>query len=258
MTSLDAGRVSFDRRIDDVTATEVTASPRFREAAAIPAYLREVYGWAYLNPTNVRLLDRELVVAAILWGNNRRLKRAALAELQPGQRVLQAAHVYGSLIPEMARLLGPRGRLDVIDVSPLQAALCRRKIEDLPQASIRVANAADPGATSYDAASSFFLLHELPFAYKGAVVDALLASVAPGEKAIFVDYHRPHRLHPLRGVMGAIFDRFEPFAKEIWHHNIAGFAGEGGRFAWRKETFFGGLYQKVVARRMDTTITARD
>ena len=49
--------------------------------------------------------------------------------------------------------------------------------------------------------------------------------------------------------MGAVFDRYEPFAKELWRHDIADFAGEAGRFAWRKETFFGGLYQKVVAHR---------
>ena len=49
--------------------------------------------------------------------------------------------------------------------------------------------------------------------------------------------------------MGAIFDRFEPFAKELWRHDIADLASESDRFAWHKETFFGGLYQKTVARR---------
>ena len=42
------------------------------EAPKIPAYLQDIYYWAYLNPRNVRLLDRELVVSVILWGQHRR------------------------------------------------------------------------------------------------------------------------------------------------------------------------------------------
>ena len=68
------------------------------------------------------------MVNAILLGNNRRLQRAFLSEIIPGQRVLQVAHVYGRLILEIAELVGPTGYLDVIDVVPLQAALCRRKL----------------------------------------------------------------------------------------------------------------------------------
>ena len=85
-------------------------------AVAIPAYLHETYAWAYLNPRNVHLLDRDLVVLAILWGNDWRLRRAVINELRPGEDVLQVSHVYGSIIPNLARLVGPRGHLEVMTI----------------------------------------------------------------------------------------------------------------------------------------------
>ncbi len=215
----------------------------------IPSYLSEVYGWAYLNPRNVALLDRESVVATILWGNNLRLKRALLSELRLGQRVLQAAHVYGNLISEMADSVGADGCLDVVDVSSVQVAACEGKLCNRPWATVQLGDAADIDGRNYDIASSFFLLHELPSDYKRSVVDALLASIGPGGRAVFIDYHRMHPWHPLKMVMSLIYDWFEPFAKELWQCEIADMAAQGDEFTWHKETFFGGLYQKVVAIR---------
>lgn len=215
----------------------------------LPTYLRDVYSWAYLNPRNARLLDREAVVNTLLWGNSGRLRRALLAEITTGDRVLQAAHVYGRLVPELANTIGLAGRLEVIDVAPLQAALCRRKLRSFPHACARIADAVHPGDETYDVVVCFFLLHELPKEYKCAVVDALLARLSPGGKAVFIDYHEPAPWHPLRGIMGQIFARLEPFAEAMWHHEIADFAHDSGSYTWRTETYFGGLYQKTVASR---------
>ncbi len=66
---------------------------------ALPSYLKEVYTWAYLTPRNARLLDNEAVVNTLLWGNSARLRRAVLADITAGDRVIQAAHVYGRLSP---------------------------------------------------------------------------------------------------------------------------------------------------------------
>ncbi|MAF94979.1 MAG: methyltransferase [Rhodospirillaceae bacterium] len=214
----------------------------------MPVYLSEVYSWAYLNPLNVRLLDRDSVVSAILWGNNARLRRAAFAEFGPGQRILQASYVYGGMIPGLARLVGPRGRLDVVDIAPVQVANCRRKLIPYPWARVRQADARAPGGGPYDAVNCYFLLHEIPSAWKGAVVDALLASVKPGGKVVFVDYHEPKWWHPLKPLMSIVFDNLEPFAKGLWGHEISEYASAPDKFTWHKETCFGGLYQKVVAQ----------
>jgi hypothetical protein len=50
-------------------------------------------------------------------------------------------------------------------------------------------------------------------------------------------------------VTSLIFDTLEPYAKGLWRTEIATFAGNDPRFTWRKETYFGDLYQKVVATR---------
>lgn len=215
----------------------------------VPAYLWETYYWAYLDPRNVRRLDRELVVSVILWGNHRRLRQAAFAELQPGQRVLQPACVYGDFSPNLARHLGPRGRLEVIDVAPIQVACCRRKLRDFPQATVRHADSALRGGEVYDAVCCYFLLHELPADYKRAVVDALLGSVVPGGKVIFVDYHRPHWAHPLKGITSLVFDTLEPFAKDLWRNEISHFASTPNEFVWSKQTYFGNLFQRTIAHR---------
>ncbi len=220
-----------------------------RRHLAIPEHLSTPYGWAYLNRKNARLLDHDAVVTAILLGNHRRLRRAALSEVAPGQSVLQASHVYGCLIPELARRIGPNGRLDVVDLVPLQAALCRRKLRGFPHARVRVADAAEPGDGIYDVVNCFFLLHEIPDAQKRAVVDALLARVAPGGRAVFVDYHLPARWQPLRGVFRRLFDRMEPFAESLWRHEVREFSSAPEPFRWEKVTMFGGVYQKTVAHR---------
>ncbi len=219
------------------------------QESGIPGYMHEVYEWAYLNPGNVRLLDHDAVVSAILLGNNARLRDCLLCEINAGQRVLQAAHVYGSLIPQIAEKVGLDGRLDVVDVVPLQAALCRHKLKGFPQANVKVADAARAGSEVYDVISCFFLLHEVPDDRKRAVVDALLAGVDIGGKVVFVDYHGPSKWHPLRGIMRLIFRRLEPFAESLWHHEIAEFSSSPENYRWEKRTLFGGLYQKTVAYR---------
>ncbi len=224
----------------------VTGDP---ESPPLPDYLVETYTWAYLTPTSIRIFDNPVVVAAILWGNFWRLVRTATCEFAAGQHVLQAASVYGNLSETLAQTVGPAGRLEVIDVAPIQVAHCRAKLAGLPQAEVRLADAADPGPGLYDGVCCFFLLHEIPDERKGAVVDALLARVCPGGRVVFVDYHKAAWFHPLRPVMAGVFRWLEPFAQGLIDREIQDFARHPQAFTWRKETYFGGLYQKVVAIR---------
>ena len=233
---------------------QASPHPNLAPDADVPAYLREVYSWAYLHPTAAALLDRQPVVEAILWGNARRLVARVTAEMQPGWRVLQPAAVYGSFSRRLAAALGPHGRLEVSDIAPLQVALTRRKLADVPQARVELRDAAEAGRGPYDAVTCFFLLHEVPEDMKRRIVEVLLGIVRPGGKVVFVDYHRPHPAHPLRPVMDLIFARLEPFASALWHRSIAEYAGSmAAGYDWRKETLFGDLYQVVVATRRRTS-----
>ena len=53
----------------------------------------------------------------------------------------------------------------------------------------------------------------------------------------------------LRLPLRALLSRLEPFAESLWRHDIAAFASRPEPYLWEKETLFGGLYQKTVARR---------
>ena len=215
----------------------------------IPDYLQKTYRWAYLDPRNAAYLDHELIVKTILWQQHRRLEQAAFAEIDPGQHVLQAACVYGNFSLALAEHIGPTGRLEVVDVAEVQVRNCRRKLAGYKHALVRHEDVLYLRGETFDAVCCYFLMHELPDDYKHGVAAVLLDSVRPGGKVVFVDYHKPHWAHPLKIVTSLIFDTLEPYAKGLWRKEIAALAGNDARFAWHKETYFGGLYQKVVATR---------
>ncbi|MCB1822070.1 MAG: methyltransferase, partial [Candidatus Competibacteraceae bacterium] len=74
-----------------------------------------------------------------------------------------------------------------------------------------------------------------------------LRVVKPGGKVVFVDYHRPDVLNPFRYVMIPILASLEPFAMDLWRREIKDWLPDEARnLAIDKQTFFGGLYQKVV------------
>ncbi len=218
--------------------------------AAIPPYLSRTYTWAYLSHRTLPWLDRPSVVSAILWGNAGRLMRAAVSEFAPGERVLQAACVYGGFSPMLAEQVGTSGALDIVDVAPIQLANVGRKVAGLPQVRLVHRDLADPGEVGgYEGVCCFFLLHEVPPPARSRIVDNLLAAVRPGGKVVFVDYHRPRRWHPLRPVMAQVFRWLEPYADSLLDAPIESLSPSAGEFEWRKTTSFGGLYQHVVAIR---------
>ena len=233
-----------------VFASSALASPRTR-APGIPDYLQRTYHWAYLDPRNAKYLDHELVVKTILWRQHHRLEQATFAEIEPEQHVLQSACVYGNFSLTLAEHIGPEGRLEIVDVAEVQVRNCRRKLAGCNHAVVRHEDVLHLRGETFDAVCCYFLMHELPDDYKRGVAAALLDSVRPGGKVVFVDYHKPHWAHPLKIVTSLIFDTLEPYAKSLWHTEISAFVGNDSRFAWQKETYFGDLYQKVVATRRE-------
>jgi hypothetical protein len=117
----------------------------------------------------------------------------------------------------------------------------------MPHARVRVAVICNAGREKYDVVNCFFLLHELPDQQKRAVVDALLAQVALGGKAVFIDYHAPTSLL-LRAFYRLVFALFEPYAEGMWLHDIREFSTAGQAFVWSKTTMFAGVFQKTVAQ----------
>lgn len=241
---------SAKRKVDEAASRHSATLRSPSETLRIPDYLEEIYHWAYLSPRNACFLDNEVVVSVILWGQHRRLQRAAFDEIESGSKVFLPANVYGRFVSNLARQVGPNGSLHVADISPTQIAICTRKTKKLANVSVTCADARRPSGVKYDVICCYFLLHELPDSDKRTVVDTLLRSLQPGGKAVFVDYHRPHWAHPLRPIIHLVFAFLEPFADSILQHSIEEFATKACDYSWRHETYFGGLYQRVVATRL--------
>ena len=218
--------------------------------AAIPQYLHETYWWAYVHPKAVRLFERQWLVNLILWGNFAKLRDAALdslGETLPG-KTLQVACVYGDFTPRLAARLAPDASLDVVDVLPIQLANLRRKLPAAAPVNLVNRDAADLGFAdgSYERVVLFFLLHEVPLDVRKATLAEAMRVLKPDGELVIVDYHRPAAWHPLRSVMRWILRNFEPFAMDLWSHELAEWLPAGASI--RKETFYGGLYQKLVVR----------
>jgi len=220
---------------------------------AIPRYLRDTYWWAYVHPNAVRFFERQWLVNLILWGNFTRLRDAALAELGeklPG-RTLQVACVYGDFTPRLVERIASGGSLDVVDVLQVQLANCRGKlIADAPVNLIQ-RDASDLGFDSgcYERVVLFFLLHEMPEDVRGRTLSEAVRVLNPGGELVIVDYHRPARWHPLRPVMKWILRNFEPFAMDLWESDVSRWLTSVPPGNIEKETFYGGLYQKLVVRK---------
>ncbi|MCW5657567.1 MAG: rhodoquinone biosynthesis methyltransferase RquA [Burkholderiaceae bacterium] len=220
-------------------------------APPVPRYLEQVYWWAYVHPKAVHLFERDWLVNAILFGNYGRLRDAALADLggTVRGRTLQVACAYGNLTARLQQRLASDASLDVVDILPIQLRNLARKLPDGRR--LRLLHGDSSALTchdaSYDQVLLFFLLHEQPEHVRRATLAQALRVVKPGGKVVIVDYHQPSRWHPMRWLMRLVFAKLEPYAMDLWHHEIAEFLPSQVQPAvLSKRTYFGGLYQKLV------------
>lgn len=220
----------------------------------VPAYMTEVYDWAYVNPKWAHALDHIWVVRVLLFLNDQRLMRAYLDEIDEGMRVWQLAHVYGDLVTRVAKKVGAKGIFHLTDVTPIQIEHGHRKLAGMEWTKVIRSDAADfvgEGSIDYDLICSFFLLHEVPDEKKYEIVDNMLERLPKGSKVVFVDYHNPAKWQPIRYVLKIVNHYLEPFADALWKNEIQHYASRAEQFTWRKRTFFGGVYQCVVVEHKD-------
>jgi len=235
----------------DLEGQRQAAMAEARGGVPVPRYLEETYWWAYVHPNAVRVFERQWLVNLILWGNFTRLRDAALDELgaRVEGRTLQVACVYGDFSARLADRIAPGGRLDIVDVLPIQVGNVRRKLAGHAHVSAWQRDSSDLGFAdaSYDQALIFFLLHEQPAEVRRRTLSEAVRVLRPGGRLVIVDYHLPSRLHPLRYLFRPLLERLEPFAMDLWREDVATWLPSTLPLAaMRKETFYGGLYQKLV------------
>ena len=234
-----------------ITASIEAPVPALALPLSIPRYLQQVYWWAYVHPKAVRLFEREWLVNLILFGNYGRLRDAALAEL--GETItgktLQVACVYGNLTPRLRGRLAADASLDVVDILPIQLKNLASKLPADERVALLQGDSSSlacPDA-SYDQVLLFFLLHEQPESVRRRTLAEAMRVVKPGGKVVIVDYHRPIDWHPLRLLMTGVFRKLEPYAMDLWDHEVEQFMPRNLKLAaMHKETYYGGLYQKLV------------
>ncbi len=227
------------------------------DSVPIPRYLEQVYWWAYVHPNAVNVFERDWLVNLILFGNYGRLRDAALADLADAGamisgKTLQVACAYGNLTPRLRERLAPDARLDVVDILPIQLKNLGSKMpvdERVVLLQGDSSSLACPDA-SYDQVLLFFLLHEQPEAVRRGTLAEAMRVVKPGGKVVIVDYHRPVKMHPLRLLMTGVFRRLEPYAMDLWANEISAFMpADALPRSFTKQTYYGGLYQKLVLTR---------
>ena len=218
----------------------------------IPDYLQDTYWWAYLHPKSFWFFEREWVVNLILWGNMKKLTNAVLddLDLEANSNVLQVACVYGDFSNRLASHLSQsQSKLSVVDVAPIQINNVEKKLAAHDNVSVYHQDSTNmlfPDG-SYDETVIFFLLHEQPEHARRKTVAEAIRVTRPGGRVIFVDYHGPKRSNPMRYVMKPILTMLEPFAMDLWRHELPAFLPEEIKAEQvSSEFYFGGLYQKVV------------
>lgn len=243
---------NIDSNFVDNTSAHIEAVPfnetSNRAATSIPDYLQKTYYWSYINPRNVKWLDREAVVKTILWWQHNKLRTAAFSEIEKGSSVIQVATVYGNFCKDLARHIGDDGQLKLIDVAPIQVSNTQLKLAEFPLAEVCLADASTFKDKSYDVVLCYFLLHEIPDDYKRKVMSNLLKHLKPNGKLVIVDYHKPHWAHPIKPITSIVFDTLEPFAKTLWRQSIQDLTEKPELYDWQHTTYFGGLFQKVVVQ----------
>lgn len=221
--------------------------------AEVPEYLKQTYWWAYVHPKAVYVFERQWLVNLILWGNFARLRDEALDALgqQLDGRTLQIACVYGNLSARLRERLTPEGRMDVVDILPVQLDNLARKLPVDPRIALHQgdSSALPMASESYDRALLFFLLHEQPEDVRRKTLSEALRVLKPDGTLVIVDYHRPSAFSPLYWPMQGILRTLEPYAMDLWRQPIDEFLPKDVAIASiERSTSFAGLYQLLKIR----------
>ena len=234
------------------TAREGKEGPQW--SPEVPEYLEKVYWWAYVRPYAVSFFDHEPIVNLILLGNMVKLRDMALDAIGKSLhgRTLQIACVYGDFSIRLAQRIAAAGGLDIVDVAAAPLENARRKLLSYPVARVMQSDSADLKLANetYDQVVMFFLLHEMPEDVRNKSLAEALRVLKPGGKLVIVDFHKPFRFNPLRYLYPLMFKVLEPFALDIWNHEVAEWLPKDFvPAAYEKETFNAGVYQKIVIRK---------
>lgn len=214
----------------------------------IPPYVHEIYGKIYENEKLCRYLDDERIANIMLWGCQNKLVSDLVNEICTNSKVLQIGCTFGRQIEAVAEKIGAYGKYKIIDVCPQQIERCKSK-SIYQSIDFQLHDGSRSLTEKFDTVICYMLLHELPPFTKAKVINAALNSVEEGGKVIFIDYHQPSYWNLLRFILKPFNRLLQPFAESMWKYSIENYAKDKEYFSWRKKTYAGKMYQKMVAIR---------
>lgn len=129
-----------------------------------------------------------------------RRETLGVAELKPGESLLDVGCGTGSLTLRAAKEVAPRGRAAGIDASPQMVATARRKARRAPGIEFRVAPIEQLPfeAAEFDVVLSSLMFHHLPDDVKKLGLDEVRRVLKPGGRLIVVD------LGKAKGLLGHV------------------------------------------------------
>ena len=224
-----------------------------KPSGRIPAYQREYYSWLYENKFLSKIFDKDCFLNLISLGAHKKMIEICLEEVYPQQKTLQVGATFGSQMAKVAERLGVYGEFDIIDISAAQLRRVRSKYRFLyPSMNFINRDAINKTENKYRIIICYKLLHELPNPSKTRLINTLLSTMSPGGKIVFIDYNKPAWWNPFRIIVQLLNRLYQPFAEDLWNKEIKDFASSKGQFEWKKSTYYGKMYQKVVVKRKET------
>lgn len=188
------------------------------------------------------------LVRVIMLGRERKLRQwmLDLAELEPGNVVIDIGCGTGTLLLAAADRVGSLGALHGVEPSAEMAAHARHKAEarKVPLAVVEGSAKSLPyPPASFDAAFCTLVLHHLPRSMRDVAIRETRRVLRPGGRAVFIDWQRPkslarailsplflvYLLHNL-GPTGSPLDGpgIEPLMKEVGFEDVARCSFGGG------------------------------
>ena len=220
-----------------------------KEFHDIPEYLKSVYDRRYFHPLVAKLFDDEWTAALGSFFCGKKLIQNITNEIMEGNSVLQLGVASGNFEFKVAEKMNAKGQYHIEDISAQHLEIMKSRVSAWLNVTLKERDFTIPNELRYDVVIGYFVLHEVPDTRKQEILKRALNALNPRGKMIFIDYAQPKKFHPLKYPV-KIFNRlYEPFAESLWYNEIQDFAPKTGKIIWDKKTFFGGMYQCVIAQR---------
>ena len=215
----------------------------------IPPYLKNIYAWLYLKPQIYKFFNNDILLNILTLGYHHILTEELKKEISPHASILQIGMTLGSTTKKTFDTLNALGSYTIIDIVPQLLEIGQEQHIDKHITWIQ-GNASQTIKGSYDTIICYMLLHELPPLTRSKLLENVVNVLAPEGKVIFIDYHLPSSYNPLKYIIRAVNRLYQPFAEDLWKKSIRDLTPNADLCTWSQQTYFGGIYQKVVANKI--------